>query len=104
MKKLLKKDKQARKEYGFNEVNQIVSRYLFRYFTSLKNLTDNQRRIILKFFFKKFSLYKSKTKIVRRCVITNRSRSSTRLTLMSRIKLREKIRDKQFKAFEKAIW
>jgi ribosomal protein S14 len=103
MKKLIKKDKKNRFQYLSNELNQIVNNYLFRYFASLK-IDKDQKRRIFSYLFNTFSVYRSKTKIVRRCAITGRARGTFRITKISRIKTKELIKNKAFESFQKALW
>jgi ribosomal protein S14 len=46
----------------------------------------------------------SKTRIVRRCVITGRARVSNRILGISRIKLRDMLKNEIFPGFSKAVW
>jgi len=54
--------------------------------------------------FKKFKKVTSKTKIVRRCVLTGRSKSSLRFSGISRIKMKELIRDRKIFNGSKNSW
>ena len=46
----------------------------------------------------------SKTKIVRRCILTNRGRSSTRPFNISRMVLRELLQFSILPGYQKAVW
>jgi len=62
------------------------------------------KKKIFSLMFKKFKKVTSKTKIVRRCVLTGRSKSSLRFSGISRIKMKELIRDRKIFNGSKNSW
>jgi len=104
MKSLIQKDKVLRENFSNQEINQKVLIYSFR---KLLNASKHSKKLKKKFFslmFKKFKKITSKTKIVRRCVLTGRSKSSLRFSGVSRIKLKELIRDRKIFNGSKNSW
>jgi ribosomal protein S14 len=78
------KDIKIRKEYAKNEANNVALKFIqVNYFN--KNINSNK---IGEFTNIKQKNY-TKTKIVRRCILTNRGRGSIRSFNVSRNKLRE---------------
>jgi ribosomal protein S14 len=92
------------------------------FFFIKKNLKLEKLKMILSFLIKnnsfklqhkiKFLIIKklqrinlvSKTKIVRRCILTNRGRSSTRPFNISRMVLRELLQFSILPGYQKAVW
>jgi ribosomal protein S14 len=92
------------------------------FFFRKKNLKLEKLKMILSFLIKnnsfklqhkiKFLIIKklqrinlvSKTKIVRRCILTNRGRSSTRPFNISRMVLRELLQFSILPGYQKAVW
>lgn len=104
MKSLVKKDRKNRKEYFNKEISQKVVQYSFRNFLNKGDqIKDIKKRYYIS-LIDSFVNFKSKTKIVRRCVLTGRSRSSLRFTGISRIKMKELIRDRKIKNIVKQSW
>lgn len=95
MKASLNKDQKIRSKYHTTEKNQIIKKYLFREYlndiniNNIKNIVNKFAKNILIRNFK--TKNNTKSKIVRRCVLTGRSRSSLRILSISRIKLKEMI-------------
>lgn len=104
MKFLIKKDLKNREKYFNKELNQKIVLFSFRNFLNEINQAKEVKRKFYISFISSFSKFKSKTKIVRRCVLTGRSRSSLRFTGISRIKMRELIRDRKIKNIVKQSW
>lgn len=104
MKSLIKKDRKNRKKYFNKELNQKAISYSFRNFLNEKNQLKEVKEKFYMSLISSFSKFKSKTKIVRRCVLTGRSRSSLRFTGISRIKMRELVRDQKIKNIVKQSW
>lgn len=78
------KDLKLRKKFQQNEVVNTSVKFLFtNYFNKNKDINKCQDFLNLK------QKNYSKTKIVRRCILTNRSRGSIRPFNVSRVKLRE---------------
>jgi ribosomal protein S14 len=104
MKSLLQKDKSLRQKFLNKEINQKIVVYSFRKLLNSVKYSKKKKRIFSNFLFKKFKKITSKTKIVRRCILTGRSRSSLRILGFSRIKIKELIRDNKISNFVKRSW
>jgi ribosomal protein S14 len=105
MKLKIKKDINLRKKLFFLEKKLIILKYIVKniakYSLKRKELLKKIRFILAT----KIKLFKdNKTKMVRRCVLTGRSRSSTRILNISRIKMRELIKNKVLKNIKKRSW
>lgn len=104
MKSLIQKDRKNREQYFNKELNQKVVQYSFRNFLNKSNQIKDLKKKFYISLLSSFSKFKSKTKIVRRCVLTGRSRSSLRFAGISRIKIRELVRDRKIKNIVKQSW
>ncbi len=104
MKSLVVKDKILRKKYLNQELNQKVLTYVFRKVLNDKTHPLDSKHSWFNFLFKKYQKTVSKTKLVKRCVLTGRSRSSLQMAGISRIKIKELIRDKKISNASKASW
>lgn len=98
-----KKDKKLRQKFYTKEISKIRLKFLFTYFLNKKTAQKDSSRI--GDFFYNLSLKKNtKTKIVRRCVLNNRSRGSIRAFGMSRIVFRELLNFGIVPGYSKAVW
>ncbi len=104
MKSLIQKDKNLREKFLNQELNQKVLVYSFRELLNNKNYSKKLKKTLFGLIYKKFKKITSKTKIVRRCVLTGRSKSSLRISGISRIKMKELIRDKKIVNGSKNSW
>lgn len=104
MKSLIQKDKVLREKFSNQEINQKVLVYSFRKLLNTSHYSKKLKKRVFSLMFKKFRKITSKTKIVRRCVLTGRSRSSLRISGISRIKMKELIRDKKIFNGSKNSW
>jgi ribosomal protein S14 len=104
MKTLIQKDIKLRNKFSNQELNQKVLIYIFRKLLNNKKYSKKKKKIIFTILFKKYKNITSKTKIVRRCVLTGRSVSSTRVSGISRIKLQELIKNKEIRNCIKKSW
>ncbi len=104
MKSLIHKDKTLRENYSNQELNQKILVYTFRKLLNDKNYSKSKKKQFFGLMFNKFKSFVSKTKIVRRCVLTGRSKSSLRMFGISRIKIKELIRDKKISNGSKKSW
>lgn len=104
MKSLIQKDKVLREKFSNQEINQKVLIYSFRKLLNNVEYSKKIKKTLFGLMFKKFKKVTSKTKIVRRCVLTGRSRSSLRISGISRIKMKELIRDKKISNGSKNSW
>jgi len=101
MKALIQKDKLVRRKFSNQEINQKVLSYAFRNLLNGKKNSKKLKMCAFYYIHRKQRSFNSKTKIVRRCVLTGRSRSSSRKTGISRIKLKELVRDKKIRNISK---
>ena len=101
------KDLKIRNLYLKNEKKIIVNRFLFIYFLSKPNLKKKKLfylfLLLLQSKSTKFTC-KLKTKILRRCLISNRNRSNFRPYNLSRFVLRNFIQFGILPGFKKAVW
>lgn len=104
MKSLIQKDKVLREKFSNQEINQKVLVYSFRKLLNTSKYSKKLKKRFFSLMFKKFKKITSKTKIVRRCVLTGRSKSSLRISGISRIKMKELIRDKKIFNGSKNSW
>ena len=92
------KDINIRKQYKKNENLNAALKFLFtNFFNKNKNVTKCNT------FTNAKQRNFSKTKIVRRCILTNRSRGSIRPYNISRVKLRELLQFGIIPGYKKAI-
>lgn len=96
---LKNKDIQNRLIFKKIEKSRKIKKFLFVYL--LNNSINKQ---FLRYYFCEKKSSKSKTKLVRRCVLTNRNRGIIRGFNISRIALRELILFGLIPGFSKAVW
>lgn len=96
------KDIKHRKQFFKRELLKRKIKFLFINLLN-KNQNVHNKSKQLYFFFKLKQKY-SKTKIVRRCIINNRSRGSLRFLGISRIYLRELLQFGIIPGYKKAVW
>jgi ribosomal protein S14 len=104
MKSLVQKDKSLRQKFLSKELNQKILVYSFRKLLNTVKYSKKKKNFFSISLFKKFKKITSKTKIVRRCILTGRSRSSLRILGFSRIKIKELIRDRRISNISKKSW
>ncbi len=93
------KDLKIRKEFKKREALNTTLKFLAtNFFNSNKNVPRCNTFAMIK--QRNFS----KTKIVRRCILTNRSRGSIRPYNISRIKLRELLQFGIIPGYKKSVW
>jgi ribosomal protein S14 len=94
------KDLKKRNSFFKTELKLKALKYFF-----INTLHSNKklRKQIITFFLKETTCL-SKTKLQRRCIVTNRSKVSNRKLGISRIKLREMLKFNIFPGYKKAIW
>ncbi len=98
------KDIKIRKKVYNNEQNKNLYKFLFTSLLCNKNLSLELKKKLSFFFTNSINKRYSKTKVVRRCWLTNRARVSDRRTGVSRIKLREMLRAGIVPGYKKAVW
>lgn len=101
MKALIQKDKVVRQKFSNQEINQKILSYMFRDMLNDETNSKQVKMFTFSYIHRKQRKFNSKTKIVRRCVLTGRSRSSSRKIGISRIKFKELVRDKRISNFSK---
>ncbi len=104
MKLQVVKDKKLRTNFFFMEKKFVVLKYILENLLKYSNdkVFLKKIRFIISKEIRQFNI--SKTKIVRRCVLTGRARSSTRFLNISRIKMREFINKKIITDIKKRSW
>jgi len=102
---LYNKDLKNRKIYNKAELKKICLSFLLKHLVNkcIKQNFNTKLIIVLKHILLKRKLM-SKTKLVRRCILTNRSRGSTRNFNISRIRFREMLTCGLIPGYKKAIW
>lgn len=104
MKSLIDKDKFVRYSYRLRELRDKAIDANFLRMLNSKNFSRAKRNRFSIAFQRKLKKGTSKTKIVRRCVITGRARSSLRCLGISRIKIKELVRDSKISNLRKKTW
>lgn len=99
---LKKKDLKNRKLYTKSEISKKIKKFIFTYLLNSSKYNKKQKNKFLYLLLKKEK--KNKSKIVLRCVLTNRSRGNYRPFNISRIVLREMIHLGVVPGFTKAVW
>ena len=109
MKYLVKKDTKLRKTHHLFEYKNVCLKFFFTFILNLKHKSKNQY-----FYFKFFSSLDlsnilqskhSKSRIVRRCVLTGRGRSSIRsVGNISRTVLKDFFSMGLIPGYKKAVW
>ncbi len=98
--------KDIKTRYGFYK-QEIEKNALKSFFIKMANNKSVSKKNIKKlrlFVSQKMSTRYSKTKIQRRCLITNRGKVSSRVFRVSRIKLREMLKYSIIPGYKKAVW
>lgn len=99
-----KKDINKRIQFSKCELKKIVSKFLFVNTLNNKNLSLIYKKKIIFSLLTSINKKESKVKLVRRCVITNRSRVSHRILGVSRMKLKEMLKFGILPGWQKAVW
>jgi ribosomal protein S14 len=103
MKYLVVKDNKIRLKYFNNEINFKIQKFIHINLLNNKNVSSHKKKIITKYFVKK-NLNTYKSRLLRRCVLTNRGRVSSRIFSISRVKLKDLLKTGQIPGFYKNIW
>jgi ribosomal protein S14 len=98
------KDIKIRQKVYNTEINKTISKFLFISLLSNKKLSFKLKKRVLVFLINSVNKRYSKTKVVRRCWLTNRARVSDRKTGISRIKLKEMLKAGIVPGYQKALW
>lgn len=94
------KDIKKRKQFLKEELKLKALKHF--HINSLKFNKKTRKKAIIHYL--KESKKISKTKLQRRCILTNRSRVSYRKFGISRVKLREMLNFNIFPGYKKAVW
>lgn len=98
------KDLKNRSSFYKEEMKKNILKFLFVNTLNQKNIDARFRQKYLYFYLTKLNQNYSKTKLIRRCILTNRSKVSYRRFAISRIKLRELLKYQIIPGYKKAIW
>jgi ribosomal protein S14 len=98
------KDNKIRKLYKNKEINKIGLKFLFVNLINNKNFNLKKLKKIICFLRIKIQKKNFKTKIVRRCILNNRARSSLRQFSISRIILKELLTNGIIPGYSKSMW
>jgi len=107
MKYLKVKDIKNRQKFFFNEKNKIIKKTIFINFLNLfSKHFKSKHSIFLYIFIKKLNYFNksSKTKINRRCILSNRNRAIVRPFNISRIVFKDLIYFGLLPGYKKAVW
>jgi ribosomal protein S14 len=97
------KDIKYRKQFLKLEKSRIVDNFVFKNLIANPKLEKNlKKQIFFKFYNKKKSRIKNRS--VRRCVLTNRGRSSLQSFKISRVLLRELMSFGIIPGYKKSVW
>lgn len=98
------KDLKNRQKFFQKETQKNLIKFFFINSLNKPNFDLNLKKKMLQYSINKLNKNYSKTKLQRRCVLTNRSRVSTRAFGISRIKLREMLKFNLIPGYKKAVW
>lgn len=101
------KDIRRREVFYKNEIEKNALKFFIINILNNKKISGKLKKKL--FFFYKKRLFKtfaktSKTKIQRRCIITNRAKVSNSFFGISRVKLKEFLAQNVFFGFSRAVW
>lgn len=98
------KDIKNRLNFNRLEINKLFYKFYFINKINDKNLDIKLKKKLIFFYLLKLNSNFSKTKLQRRCLLTNRGRVSVRNFSISRIKLREMLKFHVLPGYKKAVW
>lgn len=104
MKYLKQKDLKYKKKFFRQEIEKKINKFLFINILNNKKTQENTKTIVKQYFLAKKERQSNKTKLLRRCLLTNRGRVSHQILGISRIKLRELLKENKIPGFNKNIW
>jgi ribosomal protein S14 len=106
MKFKLIKDQKLRKKFHQQEKERLLNKFMYANFLNSDYIDNNFiKREVGLFLSTRLEKSISKTQLVRRCVLTGRSRVNYSKKLkISRVKMREVIKSGVLPAFSKALW
>jgi ribosomal protein S14 len=100
-------DSKNRERFHKIEKQKLISKFLFTFFINkpaFSDLESYRKSSILNYLTKNSQSTFSKTKIVRRCLINNRGRSSNRSFGLSRILFRNLLQFGIVPGYSKSVW
>ena len=96
------KDLKKRNQFNKKEKQNLIKKFVF--INSLSKLkTKKEKSIFLFYYYNSLKCF-SKTKIVKRCILTNRSRGISKKYNISRVALRELLQFGIIPGFKKSVW
>lgn len=98
------KDIKTRFHFYKNEMHKKALKYFFVSSVNQKNIKLSTKKKLVRFYLLKSNCGHSKTKMQRRCILTNRSKVSHGDFSISRIKLREMLKYNIIPGYKKAVW
>jgi len=107
MKYLKVKDIKNRQKFFFNEKKKIIKKTIFiNFLNSFSKHFKSKHSIFLYILIKKLNYFNksSKTKINRRCILSNRNRAIVRPFNISRIVFKDLIYFGLLPGYKKAVW
>jgi len=107
MKYLKVKDIKNRQKFFLNEKKKIIKKTIFiNFLNSFSNHFKSKHSIFLYLLIKKLNYFNksSKTKINRRCILSNRNRAIVRPFNISRIVFKDLIYFGLLPGYKKAVW
>lgn len=98
------KDKRLRQQVSGSEIESKIRKFVVINLLNNPKICSKLKKKIYLYFLTKVKKFSSKTTLVRRCILTGRSRVAYRKLGISRIKLREMFRLGFFPGYKKAMW
>jgi ribosomal protein S14 len=98
------KDLKLREKVYNIEIDKNISKFMFVNILNNKKSSPDMKKKATFYLINMLNKGQSKTKIVRRCSMTTRSRVSHRKLGISRIRLREMLKAGVLPGYSKAIW
>lgn len=98
------KDKALRQKLLRLEVNKKQIKILFIKLMNDNTLKNEQKKVILKYFNSKLQKKSSKSKLLKRCLITSKSRLMYKRFKISRVKLKDMLDYGLIPGYSKAVW
>lgn len=105
MKYLKIKDIKNRNDFYISEKKKLIKKIIFLNFLNrFSNRFKNKHSIFLYTLIKKFKKFDNKTKINRRCILSNRNRGVLRPFNISRIAFKELVYFGLLPGYKKSVW
>ena len=98
------KDKALRQKLLKLEVDKKQLKVLFIKLMNDATLKNDQKKIILKYFNSKLQKKSSKSKLMKRCLLTSKSRLMYKRFKVSRVKLKDMLDYGLIPGYNKAVW